>query len=126
MSKLTTPKYLAHKTRVLGNNWLVYYCQPKYYRKLWGTDSIGMTDTELRIIYLINKRVTFEVVAHELWHAYCEEVCVTPASLTAEQMEEVSADIAGKYGRHIMKQAEQIVNAYTILRDKLNESRKRL
>ena len=62
-----------------------------------------------------------ETTIHELFHAYVWEVCVPSADLTADQMEEVAADILAKYGKRIWKQADEIDLAYRILKGRVTQ-----
>jgi hypothetical protein len=114
--------YLAHELKILGKKWTVYYCTSRYYKKKCGDDSVGLTECDLKEIYLLIKRLTPEIAAHELFHAYMVELCVTPASLTPDQMEEICADVIGKHGRKLLKQADQIIDAYHVLRGRVEGS----
>lgn len=108
--------YLAHEIKVLGKRWVVYYCPKKYYKKKCGNDSVGLADIETKEIFLLIKTLSSEVVAHELTHAYLSELCLGRTDLDPHQLEEVFAEMVGKYGKVLVRQVDQIIDAYHILR----------
>jgi hypothetical protein len=114
--------YLAHRTNILGHSWTVYYCTEGFFKKKYGKECLGVTETDDKQIYLRVKKLKSEVVIHELVHAYMEELCTTPAGLAPEQVEEVAADLFGKYGAKILRQSQQIIDAYHVLRERASSS----
>jgi len=113
--------FLAHKVKILGHQWIVHFHKEKDYRKAFGDDSLGICETLDKEIHLRIKKLKAEVVVHELVHAYMEELCTTPAGLEPGQGEEVAADLFAKYGRTLLSQSDQIIQAYEMLRERVGK-----
>lgn len=56
------------------------------------------------------------VVKHELWHAWRASLCTTSANLTADQEEEISAELFSHHGDKINRMARKL---YRILKDEI-------
>lgn len=111
--------YRACKLSILGHTWTVHFMPEGQFRKKYGTDCLGVTETGEKEIYLRIKQLKREIVIHELAHAYLEELCTTPSPLEVEQLEEIYCDMVGKYGDRLIRQAEVIILAYQILTGKI-------
>jgi len=100
------------KIKVLGKTWKIKKVTPKTYIKNHGADSDAITDLTKRIIYFRNDEFNIEVIRHELFHSFLEESMISRASLSAEQVEEMSAEIVGRYGEEIVFLAKDIYNHF--------------
>jgi hypothetical protein len=112
---------LSYRFRVCGKRWTAHFCNAKEFRAHGDEQTLAITITTDKEIYFRASKLHKETVIHELFHAYVEEVCITPAEPTVEQMEEVAADIMGKYGKRLLKTADKIRDAYEILSGRGNK-----
>lgn len=83
---------------------------PKTYVKNHGDDSDAITDLTKRAIHFRNDEFNIEVIRHEIFHAFLEESMVSRASLTAEQVEEMAAEIVGRYAEEICNIGNEVLN----------------
>jgi hypothetical protein len=115
---VTKAPYLAARITVLGHKWIVYFCSEEYWKKekKFSNNVLGITDPDTKKIYLRQIKMTFDTIIHELHHAYIEELCVTPADLDTDQMEEVCSDLMAKYGKRLLDQADKLIATYARLK----------
>lgn len=98
------------KVVILGKSWRVKVVSPKTYMKNHGDDSDAITDLNKRVIDFRNDEFNIEVIRHEIFHAFLEESMVSRASLTPEQVEEIAAEIVGRYAEEICNLGNEILN----------------
>lgn len=96
---------------ILGHEWQIKLLPVSRFTKRFGKNTLGLTDTHRRTIFLPNGHANFEVMAHELTHAYLHELCVDSADLEAHQMEEICCDLMAKYGKRVLTQATLLMKA---------------
>lgn len=53
----------------------------------------AITDSDEMIVDILDSQLSEEVIRHELIHVFVSQCCLDSASLSADQMEEVIADI---------------------------------
>lgn len=96
------------KITVLDNHWTVRLLTPMGYKRLHGVDSAAITDTEKKTVDLQNGFVSLFVIRHELFHVYVDATMTNSTDLTADQMEEISANIIGTHGEKMIEQGNEI------------------
>ena len=125
------PKYLAMRLPVLDKTWIVYYCSKRYFDKKHKEEFDGsqpsgtlafMVADDKRVFFRANK-LSRETIIHELVHCYLWELCLwslrhKESEAPIEEVEEAFCDMMAKYGKTLLGQADKIIDAYAILKDK--------
>jgi hypothetical protein len=79
------------------------------YNKKHGTDSLGITESEHRIIDFKKSAFSESLIRHELMHAYISSCCIASmGELTDIDMEEICAEIVGDHGKQIVQRSARI------------------
>jgi hypothetical protein len=95
------------KFKVLGKDWLLRPMQKRRYAKKHGKDSVAITRTDKRIVYLSPYGRDLETITHELVHCYRYEMCLeSMIEITVDDMEEYYAEFISKFGHEILDLAE--------------------
>lgn len=96
--------------KVLDKTWTIRLMTSKGYAKKHSDDSLGITTMYKRRIDLSPFGLTYEVVCHELIHAYLHEMCFTSTNeVTRDDLEEVFAELFSKRGEEIIALAKLIL-----------------
>jgi hypothetical protein len=97
--------------RVLGKAWELRPMAKRRYAKKHGKDSVAITRTDKRIVYLSPFGMDLETITHELVHVYKYEMCLNSMNdLTLDDMEEFYAEFLAKFGYEILDLAESLYN----------------
>jgi hypothetical protein len=94
--------------KVLGKGWRLQVITPQQYEARFDKQSVGITLSTKKEIYLPADHVTLEVILHEIAHAFFDEVCAHAADLEGEQMEEIACDLIAKHATEMLKIASRI------------------
>lgn len=117
------PRYLGYKIKILGHSWTVFYCTPRYFKQQHPEmdDALAVSVKEDKYIYLQNGHLKRETVIHELTHAYLWMLCVTSCDLDTDAITEVFCDLLAMHGEKILKQADEVLAAFKILKGRTND-----
>lgn len=100
------------KISILGKTWDIRaYSKRRYERKHPGT--VGVCLGWKKQIRFLKKGLSTETIAHELTHAYFDELCVgDPTRLKKRDMEEAYCELLAKYGETLLRQMNEIWAAH--------------
>jgi hypothetical protein len=107
---MTRPKFFTAKIK--GIEWKFYAQASSTYNRKHGTDSHAITYTKDHEIYFKLSELSPDYIRHELMHAYVMCCSINSSSLTADQMEEVCAEIFGEHGAEMYLMVDQILNFF--------------
>lgn len=97
---------IKHKQKVrfdiLGKKWKLFTMTARDYKKEWGKDSVAVTETKQRKIYLSPGGVELCTIIHELVHAYVAELCLSSTSMSTDDLEEVFAELMASRGQELL------------------------
>jgi len=98
------------KFEILGKKWILKVLKPKKYVKKHGYDSVAVTLGWERKIFVHGEGIDKETLVHELVHAFLHELCFKSTnSITAEDLEEIFAELMAKYGRELLDLADSLL-----------------
>lgn len=98
------------KFEVLGKKWTLKVLKPKKYVKKHGYDSVAITLGWKRKIFIRGKGIDKETLVHELVHAFLHELCFKSTnSISADDLEEIFAELMAKYGRELLDLADSLL-----------------
>lgn len=131
---MSTTPFLAFRLPIVGKQWTVYYCGKKYYkqqhRAAFESDpdgsTLAFTLPDDKQIFFQQRALKRETIIHELTHAYLWESCLMglrvaePTPDTMDALEEAFCDMMAKQGRTMLKQTDQIIDAYEALRARVD------
>lgn len=133
---MSEPKYLAMRLKIVGKEWTVYFCSKRYFDKKHreyfeappgpaGNGTLAFTCQDDKKLFLRSNRMRRETIIHELCHSYLWELCLwdlrhRESDATPERIEEAFCDLLSKYGKKLLKQTDQIIEAYEILKGKVS------
>lgn len=83
---------------VKGIKWDFHLCVPRTYVRDHGKDSDAVTYPHDKEVYFNSAQLTPGVVRHEIMHVYVASSGTNSASLSADQMEELAAEIFETHG----------------------------
>jgi hypothetical protein len=101
------------KIVILGKTWRTKLVTPRTYIKNHTDDSDAITILTDRAIHFRTDCFNIEVIRHELLHAFMEETMMNRASLSPFQVEEIAAEIVGRYAEEIVSLAKDIHNHFS-------------
>jgi hypothetical protein len=94
---------------VLGKPWTLRLMKRRKYKDKNGKDSVAVTKAYKRQIDLSPFGRDLETIVHELVHAYLHELCIGSTNeITADDLEEVFAELMAKRGRELLDLADQL------------------
>lgn len=94
---------------VLGKPWTLRLMKRKKYKDKNGKDSVAVTMGYKRQIHLSPFGHDLETIVHELVHAYLNELCLNSTTeMSADDMEEVFAELMAKRGRELLDLADTL------------------
>lgn len=97
------------KFKILDKDWTLRVLKKKKYKKKNGKDSVAITYGYKKCIDVGPKGVRYEIIAHELVHAYMEELCVnSTTNLSIDDLEEIFAELLSKHGHTLLALAGQL------------------
>jgi ketopantoate reductase len=111
---------------ILGKEWTLKVLKRKRYKKKNGADSIAICYGWKRRID-VHTSVTHEDLAHEIVHAYMNEMCINSTTeMTAADMEEFFAEFYSKRGQegidlvnNLMKEIQKVLEPKITLVQKM-------
>jgi hypothetical protein len=98
------------KVRIKGLEWTIFGQSNASYVREHGKDSGAITYPQDREIYFNTNHFTPGYVRHELLHAFVSSCGTNSSSLTADQVEELCAEIVEEHYYEIGDIANTIVN----------------
>ena len=97
------------KVEIKDINWTFTLMDNATYNNKHGKDSQGITASELLEVDFNKKYFTLALVRHELLHAYKASCCLnSTAEITAEDVEEICAEIYEYHGPAMDIKAKEI------------------
>jgi hypothetical protein len=98
------------KIKVNGDAWLVQVVTSKQMNKIAGEkDVAGFADYTTKTISIEENSLTYEVIAHELHHAYYFDLHMDETERMAmSDIREIFADQFAAKGKRMVRQAEKI------------------
>lgn len=103
-------KKKALKITIKGVEWTIFAQSNTQYIRAHGKDSGAITYLRDREIYFNTGHFTPGYVRHELLHAYVSSSGTTSSNLTADQVEELCAEIVEEHFYEIGGLTDKIVN----------------
>lgn len=99
----------THYILILGQRWNVVFWHPDHYAKNIALDSQGeLTNYSHRKLNIDLEYLSTELMRHELTHAYAKERSIVEVGINKNQLEEFFAEIIGKHGELLCRQAKQL------------------
>ena len=98
---------------LFGVAWSVFLQSEATYKKMHGSDSDGVCYPHDREIYFCKSSFTPACVRHEIWHAMVASSGHTSSNLTADQMEELGAEIYAEHGPRMDLIVDQIISFFS-------------
>lgn len=100
---------IKFKFTILGKDWTLKLVKSKKYKKKHGSDSLAITLGWKREIAMHPKGADLETLTHELFHAYCREMCLGSTNeISQDDLEEIYAELLAKRGREILDLADNL------------------
>lgn len=93
---------------ILEAKWKVYIMDEEQYITEHSDADAAHTIPALNEIVFNESELNLIVVKHELWHAWRASLCTTSADLTADQEEEISAELFSHHGDKINRMARTL------------------
>lgn len=97
--------------KIKGHKWQVYLVTAYGFKRAHGkmaVDTIALADKAKREIWFQDTDIELSHVRHEVFHAFMSECRIDSANLTAEQMEEIAAEIVGDDFEQINRMSRKI------------------
>jgi hypothetical protein len=102
---------------VVGKTWTVKFMSRKQFEKKYPECRAITVIHRKQLVFCIEDCVR-EDIAHELTHAYMDELCVgDPVRLKKKQMEEHFAELISKHGETLIQQTQDIYVFYLSLKE---------
>ena len=105
-------KIKTYTVKIKGVDWKISAQATSTYHRQHGRDSHAITYTKDHHIYFKLSELSPEYIRHELMHAYVMCCSINSSDLTADQMEEVCAEIYGEHGAEMGLIVDQILNFF--------------
>jgi hypothetical protein len=105
-------KVRSIKIKIKGIEWAIFAQTPAAYKRKHGSDSHAITYTKDREIFFNISTLAPDYVRHEVFHAYIASSSTNSSSLTADQVEELAAELYGEHGPEMDLAVDQILNFF--------------
>ena len=105
-------KVRSIKIKIKGIEWAIFAQTPSAYKRKHGSDSHAITYTKDREIFFNISTLAPDYVRHEVFHAYIASSSTNSSSLTADQVEELAAELYGEHGPEMDLAVDQILNFF--------------
>lgn len=105
-------KVRSIKIKIKGIEWSIFAQTPAAYKRKHGSDSHAITYTKDREIFFNLSTLAPNYLRHEVLHAYVASSSTNSSSLTADQMEELAAELYGDHGPEMDLAVDQILNFF--------------
>lgn len=105
-------KVRSLKIKIKGIEWAIFAQTPAAYKRKHGSDSHAITYTKDREIFFNISTLAPDYVRHEVFHAYIASSSTNSSSLTADQVEELAAELYGEHGPEMDLAVDQILNFF--------------
>lgn len=102
----------ALKEKIKGLEWTFHVQTNSAYTRAHGKDSEAVTYPHSREVYFNISCLSPYAVKHELLHVFVASSSTSSSSLTADQVEELCAEIVGEHGIDIEMLSEKILNYF--------------
>lgn len=99
---------LTIKFQVLGKKWTLRVMGMRRYMKKNGDDSLAITHVSKRRVDLSPFGCNRDTVMHELVHCYLAEMCTHSATIDADELEEIFAEMLAHRGRELLRLGEKL------------------
>lgn len=99
---------------ILGQEWYVTCLSETEYNNIHSEDkeAEAFTDPNLSTITINERYLTTVTIIHELVHAYTDVCCAGHSEIDKGSYEEIIAEIFGRYGRIMIKQADDLLKEF--------------
>ena len=87
----------------------------KAYEKRYGTDSVGITDSDNYTVAIKKSHLGLPVLRHELGHTFYNSCCITSANLSADDVEEIFCEILAHHITDIERLANECLSHFNDL-----------
>jgi len=91
---------------IKGHEWKFYAQSTNAYKRAHGSDSHAITYYKDREVFFQLTSLSPNYVRHELVHCYIASSSINSSSLTADQMEELAAELIGEHGPEMFPLAQ--------------------
>lgn len=89
-------KLNAFQIDIKGKKWAIYLLNKTEYERKHGDGSMAMTDFDHKTIDFRKDCVEFITVIHEIMHVFYDELCLSSASISEDDVEEIMAVFISK------------------------------
>jgi hypothetical protein len=96
------------KITIQGESWKVLLFEDEEFERKFEPGVAAYCDPQSKQLLFCEGELTMTTVIHELCHAYYSMLCLSSATLTNEQMEEIWCEMFAKHGKIILRQAGQL------------------
>jgi hypothetical protein len=96
------------KLNILGHDWKIFTHEADDFCRKYDESDAAFTLPAEKEIHFNLEELTLIVTKHELWHAFRAEMCTSSALLSAEQEEEVSAELFANNSDKILRIARHL------------------
>ena len=97
--------------KVVNKKWKITVRSDKVHNASFG-ETHGIAMLEERKIHIRRSSMNSETILHEMIHAYQHELSFHELQLDDDQVEEWFAELFGKYGRTMIKDADRLLAYY--------------
>ena len=101
-----------YTANIKGHDWKFYAQTDSTYKRNHGNDSHAITYTKDREVFFRASTLAPDYVRHELMHCYIASSSTNSASLSADQVEELAAEIFGEHGPEMDLLVDKILNFF--------------
>lgn len=108
------------KIKVNGDTWKIKIVTPKEMRAQKKSDEVfaGLCVPSERTIYIDNESVEYQIILHELYHAYFSYLYLDDTnSLTLLDLEEITANFFCSKAPELLKKAKEVTKKLTKLQE---------
>lgn len=99
------------KVTVLGTVWTVKALSVDAFVQMFGQHDLGITIPSSFEIFFSEEELNITTVRHELWHAAYASLCLSAATISRKNQEEIMAELFANHGPAILKLASTLLEA---------------
>lgn len=99
------------KLNILGQDWKIHLHSDEDFCSKYGEADAAFVLPSIREAHFNDDEISLLVIKHEVWHIFRAALCTSSASLTSDQEEEISAELFGTHGDHMLRMSRNLYKA---------------
>lgn len=102
------------KISILGRTWKITAIEPEAFIRRFEDELAGITLLPTREIVINADELNLSTVIHEITHAYIGSLCVSSASLTEDQYEELFCELMSLHGANLIALSKTLLSSLRV------------